>query len=79
MPERVAEEWEQFRKLFFRGDASPRLVQDMEMAFYAGVSFLYRLLIELSPGDEGADLRMLREVRDEVDAFNRSLRPKVQN
>jgi hypothetical protein len=71
---RVAEEWEHFRKMLIGADVPLRLVQDMEMAFYAGVSFLYRLLTDLSHGDEAADLRMLREVRDEIDAFNRRVR-----
>ncbi len=55
------------------------MVDLMEMAFYGGVSFLYRILRDLNESGvpNEADLQMLRDIRAEVDHFNRTVRARA--
>lgn len=62
--------WELYRRQVVPGDAGPGQVQDTRMAFYAGFSECFKIMVDLS-GDltEAQAAEILSRVNDETRAF----------
>jgi len=68
----IASKFEEFRRIAIPADASGIQVQDMQMAFYSGVTALFSIILELlEPGIDAADSdSKVASIHGELQAFS---------